>query len=248
MSASSATCVLFLLAPNLAHQSLSEYPLPLTERLAHVDLPLSALSTSSSPPPVEHTAVEHAAPVVPGLIINARTRITTAMAVRGTSEVAVGSCSGFQAGALVVLNPGGATEERIILRHPQPFVLETTMSYSHGPGEQIVQVAPPVILEDTTANAKNLSRISALLAFRGRHRKSPAPHWLSPDAPLLSNVSHISSMGTDFVMRRVGAEAAAALFVSGLLALCALGCIIQMTCEYSLCCLGRSTKVTAYKT
>jgi len=239
------------------------YALPLTERPLPEEPPFPSLTPPSPPPPPPPAMIKASieqqqgapAPWLVGLAIDARTRLISSMAARGTRQLTVKLSSGFRAGALAVINPGGTTEERVTVLRPEPFLLTAALRYSHAIGETVVQLAPTEsFLEDIeeeageqagegTAASSASSRLSALLALRDRrahvrhHRPpSPPPHR---EAPLLANITQIADGSARFVRTHVGIEAAMALVLAALLSLCSLGCILATWCDYSLCCFSR---------
>ena len=90
-----------------------------------------------------------------GLSIEARTRITLHIAPRGTRQLVLKLTDGFRVGALVVVNPGGATEERatVLSAAPSLLVLSSGLASTHGVGETVVQLAPAKALEEAASAA-----------------------------------------------------------------------------------------------
>ena len=225
----------------------SALPLPLTERPLIDDPPTPPRVPSPPPPPptVEQRAF---GPLTTGVSIDARTRIVASMSRRGSRQLIVKLAAGFRAGAPVIINPGSATEERAIVLTPEPFVLTSALRYSHSIGETVVQLAQTEDVDRSAANATS-PRLAALFELRDRrarvyHRPPNAPPHR--EAPLLANLTEIADGGSRFVRSHVGVEAAMALVLAAAMALCALGCILQAACDYSLCCFFRGRKGAQY--
>ncbi len=232
------------------------FPLPLTERPLLDERPLASLDLPSPPPPpmsIEQQQLQHErVQSLSGLAIDARTRLVSSMAAKGLNQLSVKLSAGFRAGSLIVLNPGGVTEEQLTLRRADPFLLASPLRYSHGMGETVVQLASTEDVDtvaasaDSSSSSSSAKRLSALLALRDRrahvyHRPPPPPPHR--EAPLLGNITELTDGSSRFVRTHMGIEAALALLLAAVLSLCALGCIVQAACDYSLCCFSRGRKI-----
>ena len=246
------------------------FPLPLTERPLLDEPPLASLDQPSPPPPpisielliqqepLQQPKTERVGSLS-GLAIDARTRLITSMAPRGARQLSVKLATGFRAGSLIVVNPGGTTEEQLTLQRPDPFLLASSLRYSHGLGETVVQLAPYAGLEDAATadssvwpgspSSSNVSsRLGALFALRDRrahaHLRPPAPPP-HREPPLLGNLTALADGSSRFVRTHLGIEAALALLLAAVLSCAAMGCILQAACDYSLCCFSRGRRKVA---
>jgi hypothetical protein len=246
------------------------FPLPLTERPLLDEPPLASLDQPSPPPPpisielliqqepLQQPKTERVGSLS-GLAIDARTRLITSMAPRGARPLSVKLATGFRAGSLIVVNPGGTTEEQLTLQRPDPFLLASSLRYSHGLGETVVQLAPFAGLEDAATadssvwpgslSSSNVSsRLGALFVLRDRRAHArlrppaPPPHR---QPPLLGNLTALADDSSRFVRTHLGIEAALALLLAAVLSCAAMGCILQAACDYSLCCFSRGRKKVA---
>jgi hypothetical protein len=246
------------------------FPLPLTERPLLDEPPLASLDQPSPPPPpisielliqqepLQQPKTERVGSLS-GLAIDARTRLITSMAPRGARQLSVKLATGFRAGSLIVVNPGGTTEEQLTLQRPDPFLLASSLRYSHGLGETVVQLAPFAGLEDAATadssvwpgslSSSNVSsRLGALFVLRDRRAHArlrppaPPPHR---QPPLLGNLTALADDSSRFVRTHLGIEAALALLLAAVLSCAAMGCILQAACDYSLCCFSRGRKKVA---
>jgi hypothetical protein len=246
------------------------FPLPLTERPLLDEPPLASLDQPSPPPPpisielliqqepLQQPKTERVGSLS-GLAIDARTRLITSMAPRGARQLSVKLATGFRAGSLIVVNPGGTTEEQLTLQRPDPFLLASSLRFSHGLGETVVQLAPFAGLEDAATadssvwpgspSSSNVSsRLGALFVLRDRRAHArlrppaPPPHR---QPPLLGNLTALADDSSRFVRTHLGIEAALALLLAAVLSCAAMGCILQAACDYSLCCFSRGRKKVA---
>lgn len=62
---------------------------------------------------------------------------------------------------------------------------------------------------------------------------------------LLDDLTSLAGRGSSYVRTHIGVEAAGALLLAVLLSLCALSCIVNAFCGYSLCCFSRGRRRVA---
>ena len=186
--------------------------------------------------------------------IAARTRITAHPAEVGAKTIHVKMSSGFQAGARVRINPGGATEEDNVLAHVSSFVLERPLRHMHGLGETVLQLGGGAAIE----------RISTSVSKAAEHLQEPQPRpqpqpqpQARPEAPLkpqpqplrpttgrepplVGSVPELLARASLFVHGHWGVETAAVLVAVMVATLFMAGYLIRVFCDYSLCCLWRT--------
>ena len=222
---------------------------PLAERPLLFEPP-SANYPSPPPPPPPVAHIEATKSGTEELNVVARTRLTVALAKRGDRQLRVKLSSGFHAGGLVVVNPGGPTEERGTVQQVVPLTLNEPLRFAHGIGETIIELSSTAQHREQAADEQQVSHSASISALLTLHEQHSHPHHERPPAapprrepPLLANLTQITNVGSRYVRTHVGVEAAAALLLAGLLALGAAGCVVQAACGYSLCCLGRERKI-----
>ena len=140
--------------------------------LAYADEERHAAQLSSMEPPRAQLAS-----------IAARTRITSMPALVGATSLLVKMSSGFQTGARVRINPGGATEEDHVLLAPSSFTLATPLRFPHGLGEAVLQVGVPVPVEHARASAPSVGD-TLRAAWRTRSKGDMPPLATLPPPPL----------------------------------------------------------------
>ena len=272
MSYPRSLCVLLLLVAALPPDSgafLEEFQLPLTERPLHDEPPSPSLAPPSPPPPPPPAATAVAV-ALSGASVDARTRITLTMALRGADRLTLKLTDGFRPGSSVLINPGGATEERSTVRSVAPclVVLTTALAYAHGVGESVVQLAaagvpaterPPhdVVaqeLDGTTVSAEaepmgvgpfGTAAAGSMVADLGRARAPASAGGAALTATTPLALTQLGGGVLRFVRGHIGVEAAVALLLCGLLTLCALGCVVDSLFGYTLCCFARGRKKPA---
>ena len=109
-----APIALLIVLPTGVGEAMVPRQLPLTEQPFEYE-PLSPFlsPTEPRPPPPPDVSLNLAASALAGLSVEARTRIIADIAVLPSRTLTVKLASGFRAGAIIVINPGGATEEVI---------------------------------------------------------------------------------------------------------------------------------------
>ena len=151
----SAVVVASALLPRVCATLPNIVALPLTEPETELDAPLPPWPEPPPPPPPREAMrtasreVEglgwpdphNTAVVPPSFAVVARTRLTTSAVEAGATALHVKMSSGFHSGGLVVINPGGPTEERNKFVR-QPFVLASPLKHQHGLGEIVLMLAP----------------------------------------------------------------------------------------------------------
>ena len=234
---------------------LEQVQLPLAERPLDDEPPSPSLAPPSPPPPPPPAAMATGI-ALSGMSVDARTRITLKMAPRGARQLILKLTDGFSPGSGVVINPGGTTEERsaVLSVAPSLVVLTTALSFAHGVGESVVQLAAtraPVAkrpqdvvaqeLDGTAVSAGTELVASAVVNFgRAQATASSRSAALSATTPLA--LRHLGDGVLRFVRGHIGVEAAVALLLCGLLTLCALGCVVDGLFGYTLCCFARGRK------
>jgi len=138
--------------------------------------------------------------------------------------------NGFRLGSAVRINPGSLTQEdNVLIQHP--FILARPLRFMHGLGETVLQISE----EDSPQPAT---------------RVRPPPAAISeveqPGAPsaVVQAIQAAWFSLAGYVASRLGWEAAVVFVFMLIGVLCMGGYVVQLYCEYSLCCLHRRGKTS----